>query len=80
MPTVDAFEGLLEQAKPIRSAQPSMNYKKPLIQPEQIEQAILLIRGQRVTRTTSLTQFLARPPATYTAGLFRIIDANGSIQ
>ncbi len=25
-----------------------MNYKKPLIQPEQIEQAILLIRGQRV--------------------------------
>src|SRR5881396_2279595 len=25
-----------------------MNYKKPLIRPEQIEQAILLIRGQRV--------------------------------
>ena len=25
-----------------------MNYKKPLIQPEQVEQAILLIRGQRV--------------------------------
>ena len=25
-----------------------MNYQKPLIQPEQIEQAILLIRGQRV--------------------------------
>src|SRR5437773_9014073 len=25
-----------------------MNYKKPLIRPEQIEKAILLIRGQRV--------------------------------
>ena len=36
-----------------------MNYKKPLIQPEQIEQAILLIRGQRVLLDRDLAAYTA---------------------
>ena len=37
-----------------------MNYQKPLIRPEQIEQAILLIRGQRVFEAIHR---LTTPPA-----------------
>ena len=39
---------LIERCKPIRFGRHIMDYQQPLIQPEQVEQAILLIRGQRV--------------------------------
>src|SRR5437899_5241749 len=51
-----------------------MNYKSPFIRPEQIEQAILLIRGQRVTLDRDLAALYGVETKTLNKAVRRNLD------